>query len=65
MAGDIGLREASGLNEFGDIQFTAFFEGTENFQTAGFSERSEPGGDQDERFFGHWRRSFFRAGGHE
>jgi hypothetical protein len=41
VAGDVGLGEAGGGDELGDILF-AGFEGAEDFETAGFCERAEP-----------------------
>jgi hypothetical protein len=51
VAGDIGLGEAGGGDEVGDVFFT-FFEGAEDAQAAGFGEDTEPGGDHFESFLG-------------
>ena len=41
VAGDVGLGEAGGGDELGDVLF-AGFEGAEDFETAGFCEGAEP-----------------------
>ncbi len=41
VAGDVGLGEAGGGDELGDVLF-AGFEGAEDFETAGFGEGAEP-----------------------
>lgn len=55
MAGDIGLGEAGGGDEVGDV-FFALLQRAENAQAAGLGKDAEPGSNHFEGFFGDDRR---------
>ncbi len=57
VAGCVGLGEAGGLDELGDVEF-ALAEALEDAESGGFAEDAEPGGNEKDGFVGEDVRSF-------
>ena len=57
VAGGIGLGEAGGLDELGDVEF-AVPEALEDAEAGGFAEDAEASGDEDDGFVGEDVRRF-------